>query len=1042
MLKELKKFNYSPPVNGYPEWNNNPEIFQLNRREAHATLMPYVTIEQAISAKRTDSPFYYDLNGKWTFAFSPNPEARNRDFYRVDYDHDQWEQITVPGHWQLQGFDYPQYTNTVYPWVEKDDIAAPFAPTEYNPVGQYVRYFELPETWQGDPVYLHFGGVESAFYVWLNGDLVGYSEDSFTPAEFDLTPYLTHGRNKLAVEVYRWSDASWLEDQDFWRLSGIFRDVYLYRTPQIHINDFFVRTDLDQDYRDAILHVQVDLLNYYGRDTSTEFQAFLYDADRKQVLPTPIKKTIALNDEQVSFDLKTELENPLKWSAEQPNLYTLVLCLYDQAGQLIEAESCRVGFRKFELKDGLMKLNGERIVFKGVNRHEFAADKGRAVTYQDMVADIRLMKQFNINAVRTSHYPNHPLWYDLCDQYGIYLIDETNLETHGTWRYDQEGLANAIPGSRPEWTDNVIDRCNSMFERDKNHPSILIWSLGNESYGGDNFLKMYAHLKEKDPDRLIHYEGIYHYRESEACSDIESTMYISPDGVEQYAKRAKEGSKPYILCEFSHAMGNSLGNFFKYTDLFTKYPILQGGFIWDWKDQALLTTTQDGQPYLGYGGDFGESPHDGNFSGNGVVFADGKASPKLYEVKKCYQNILIKGYDLASSLLEIANQFLFTDLSTYQLNWQICKNGETIETGSQCISVPPGQTRQIKLDYQLPSKDHLADEHVLTVSFVEKTNQLWCKAGHEVAFEQFILPSKLNSVAHVQSTEQESDLTINEDGQHLVITNDNNTIRFCKSKGVLISYSIAGQELIADGLEPNFWRAMTDNDRGNRFNQRSAIWRQATEQKQLIGLSYQSDRYQVIVHSKFLLPELNQTYLELAYTIDRSGRIQVDYTLTPGQGLPDIPEIGLMVKMPKEYNQLKWYGKGPYESYWDRQLGAKIGNYQTKVEDQLVPYLKPQECGNHTAVRSAQIVNQEGIGLALNGLPTIELSVLPYTPFQLEAADHGYKLPKSCYTVVRINLAQTGVGGDDSWGQRTHHEFTLPANRSYHYRFNLSGVMK
>lgn len=1039
MLKRLRKLNYSPPVNGYPEWNNNPDIFQLNRRAAHATYMPFQTIEEALAGERTQSSGYHSLNGQWKFAFAENPASRIIDFYKLDFDHDDWDDIVVPSHWQLQGYDYPQYTNTSYPWVETEKLDPPFAPTKYNPVGQYLRTFTVPETWQDRPVYINFEGVESAFYIWLNGDLVGYSEDTFTAAEFDLTPYLIAGDNKLAVEVYRWSDASWLEDQDFWRLSGIFRDVYLYAPPAVHIDDFFIQTELDTDYKDANLKVVIDVLDYYQKSEPVTCQFMLYNQnDEKILIDSPTKKVQFTDNDLTQFELESFVENPLKWSAETPNLYKLVITLSNQAGELIEVVSSRVGFRQFELKDGLMKLNGKRIVLKGTNRHEFEATKGRAVNYQDMVADIKLMKRYNINAVRTSHYPNHPLWYDLCDEYGLYVIDETNLETHGTWHYAQDGLDNTLPGSKPEWTDNVIDRCHSMFARDKNHPSVIIWSLGNESYGGDNFIKMYQHLKERDSSRLIHYEGVFHYRESEAASDIESTMYIKPDHVEHYAKTAKEGTKPYILCEFSHAMGNSLGNFYKYTDLFDQYDILQGGFIWDWKDQAILTKNKEDQPYLAYGGDFGEAPHDGNFSGNGLIFADGTISPKLFEVKKCYQNVDFLAVDLSKGQFKLMNKFLFTDLSDYQLAWQISENGVVIDQGEQMIELTPEETGKVQLNYQLPKRQTITNEHILTISLIELKDQLWCNKGHEIGFEQFILPTIYQNQAN-----QPKDLTaitLVDQPEAILVNGEQFAIRFSKQTGYLNSYKINEIELIKEALKPNFWRAMTDNDRGNQLDKRSQIWREAVKEQTLLQLDWQTSPNCVVVTTKYLYEKLNQTYLNISYQIDVTGEIQVDYAFIPGEGLPEIPEIGLSFTMPKAFDQLSWYGKGSHESYWDRQRGAKIGYYQDKVANQFVPYLKPQECGNHVGVRSAQMTDASGCGLAIIGLPIVELNVLPYTADQLEAASHADQLANSDQTVVRVNLGQMGLGGDDSWGARTHDEFTLQANRPYFFKFKLKFV--
>ncbi|MDC3416771.1 glycoside hydrolase family 2 TIM barrel-domain containing protein [Aquibacillus salsiterrae] len=1039
MLKQLAKFNYTPPANGYPEWNNNPEIFQLNRRVAHATLMPYQSVEEALEGNRTASPYYKSLNGQWKFAFAENPDKRISNFYQQAFDTSGWEEIKVPAHWQLQGYDYPQYTNVTYPWEGNEDIQAPFAPTKYNPVGQYVTSFTVPEAWNGNPVYLHFEGVESAFYVWVNGDLVGYSEDTFTPAEFDLTPYLQAGENKLAVEVYRWSDASWLEDQDFWRMSGIFRSVYLYSTPEVHLNDFFVKTILDEEYKDARLELEANLTNYFEQEKAVKLEAQLYDKQGEKVLAQPIVEQINIgNKPEFKVSTSVIVENPLKWSAENPHLYTLVLELQDEFGHTLEVESCRVGFRAFELKDGLMKINGERIVFKGVNRHEFAADKGRAVTYEDMIHDIKLMKQHNINAVRTSHYPNNPIWYDLCDAYGLYVIDETNLETHGSWQYGQKGEGNALPGSKPEWTENVLDRCHSMFQRDKNHPSIVIWSLGNESFGGGNFLKMHDFFKENDPTRIVHYEGIFHYRETEAASDIESTMYVSPDGIERYAREAEkvEGyHKPYILCEYSHAMGNSLGNFYKYTELFDKYPILQGGFIWDWKDQSLSTETEDGTKFLAYGGDFGESPHDGNFSGNGLVFGDGTISPKIHEVKRCYQNVDFVAVDLQAKKIEVKNKFLFTNLQEYQLEWTVTKNGTPVQSGSKSISVDPGNSAQVKLDYPLPT---ISDgEYILTVGFVTTEDSLWAEKGHEVAFEQFVLPVKVTSQQVASSVMQ---LTVENNENLLTVEGENFAVSFQTETGDLATYQISGVELLRSPLVPNFWRAMTDNDRGNKLNERSATWREACDNRVLTSFLYKQLAESVVVTVSYRLSTTNQSHCAIQYTITGDGRVKVDQQLLPGSNLPEIPEVGMLFTMNQAFDTVTWYGKGPHESYWDKQKGAKLGLYEGKVADQYVPYLRPQECGNKVDVRFAMITNEQGYGLKISGLPTVEVNALPWTPKELEAHDHSYKLPAQDKTVVRINEKQMGVGGDDSWGQKTHPDFTLFANRNYQHSFIIEGL--
>ncbi|WP_368975568.1 glycoside hydrolase family 2 TIM barrel-domain containing protein [Caldifermentibacillus hisashii] len=1043
-MNKVKKFSYVPPTNGYPEWNNNPDIFQLNRLAAHATSISYQSMQKALEGKRSESTYYYSLNGSWKFAFYETPEMRNREFFKEDFKSSGWDEIKVPGHWQLQGYDYPQYTNVRYPWEDTENIKPPFAPTKYNPVGQYITMFKVPKEWEGQPVYISFQGVESAFYIWVNGDLVGYSEDTFTPAEFDITPYLRDGENKLAVEVYRWCDASWLEDQDFWRLSGIFRDVYLYTTPIVHIQDFFVQTDLDQNYEDADLKITAKMSNYEGEYKGrVTFEAQLFDSNQRAVLKNPLIYEIEMSNLTIeNITVHAFVENPLKWSAEFPNLYTLVMNVKDSDGNVIEYQSCKVGFRKFELKDGVMHINGKRIIFKGVNRHEFSADKGRAIDYEDMLHDIKLMKLYNINAVRTSHYPNHPLFYDLCDEYGLYVIDETNLETHGTWRYDQQEEEETIPGSKQEWTENVLDRCNSMFQRDKNHPSVVIWSLGNESFGGDNFVKMHDFLRENDPTRIVHYEGIFHYRKSERASDIESTMYIPPHVVEQYAIEAEKANKPvkpYILCEYSHSMGNSTGNLFKYTDLFDKYPVLQGGFIWDWKDQALRTTTSDGIEYLAYGGDFGESPHDGNFCGNGVIFADGTVSPKIFEVKKCYQNVDFSAVNLNQGVIRLKNKFLFTNLNEFTFKWTITENGVEVKSGTSEVNVAPGHTEDISLGISTRDFESYCGELVLTVSLHLKETKLWAEEGHEIAFEQFIIrepemvKENYDIVGEVFVTNLEQELHVN--GKQFIVV-------FDKTSGFLTSYIYNDKQLLQTPIRPNFWRAMTDNDRGSKLDVRSAVWKNAGKNSSLKDFHFEEKEGHVVVSVKHTIPTEEESICSIRYQVDSIGEVTVHYELIPNPNLPEIPEIGMMFTMPVSFENVEWYGKGPYENYIDREKGAKIGKYCGKVSEQYTPYLKPQECGNKIGVRWAKIYGEDGTGLKITGMPTIEFNALPYLPEELEQASHMYKLPESDKTVVRVNFKQMGVGGDDSWGQKTHPEFTLYADQTYKYSYILTPIME
>ncbi|MFS0725999.1 glycoside hydrolase family 2 TIM barrel-domain containing protein [Paenibacillus sp. 1P07SE] len=1038
------KFVHQPPSNGYPEWNNNPEIFELNRLPAHASMMGYPSVEQALQGDKNASPWRLSLNGTWQFAWAPVPEERIADFYETGYDTSDWAEIPVPSHWQLQGYDYPQYTNVRYPWATSEpELKPPFAPAKYNPVGSYVRTITVPEAWQGQPVFLSFQGVESAFYVWLNGELVGYSEDTFTPAEFDITPYLTRGENKLAVEVYRWCDASWLEDQDFWRLSGIFRDVYLYTVPPVFIADFFAKPLLDDNYEHAELLVDIRLEDYgLTAASGSRLSMQLYDAQLQAVWTKPPSAEASFAASGTgTLQLGARVERPLLWSAESPHLYTLVLSLSDAAGRLTQAVSCKVGFRTFELKDGLMKINGQRVLFKGVNRHEFSCETGRALGVEDMITDILLMKSHNINAVRTSHYPNQSVWYELCDEYGLYVIDETNLETHGTWHYRQGELHEGnVPGSRPEWTANVLDRCNSMFQRDKNHPSIVIWSLGNESFGGDNFIAMHDFLKDADPSRLVHYEGIYHYRPSEAASDIESTMYVKPDGVEKYGR--ENVGKPYIICEYSHAMGNSNGGLHLYTELFDKYDILQGGFIWDWVDQSIRTTTADGTEYLAYGGDFGESPHDGNFSGNGLLFGDRTVTPKLLEVKKCYQNINIDAVDLGSGRLSVWNKHLFTDLEGFDLTWELTLDGKLSQQGTLSLALPPGERTEIVIPYEA-SADH-GQEVVLTVSFRLKSATAWADAGHEIAWEQYVVvPGSARLPAAAAGAAPA--LRVGESEGRLTIEGAQASVAFDLASGLLASYRSAGTERLLAPAVPTFWRAVTDNDLGNKLEQRCAVWREASLSRRLLRFRWSHEGEGVRVDADYALPTLPVSSLSVRYTVHPDGALEIEQSLLPGSGgsrLPEIPAIGMQFVLEGGLDTISWYGRGPHENYWDRRSGARLGRYSGLVREQYVPYLRPQECGNKTDVREADITaGADGAGLHITGPVPLEIGALPWTFEELEASDHGYKLPASDKSVLRVNGWQMGVGGDDSWGAPTHSQYTLHANQPYSFRFTLSPIL-
>jgi len=1020
------KFLYHPPANGYEEWNNNPEIYQINRMEPHVDVIPYDSRESAIKGRKEDSASYLSLNGPWKFKLYPNPSQRDRAF--INNPCTDWEEIAVPSHWQLQGYDQPRYTNIKYPWHEHDPIVPPFAPINYNPVGCYVRTFTLPDNWDNRVITLSFQGVESAFYCWLNGDFVGYSEDSFTPAEFDITPYLVPGENRLAVEVYRWCDGSWLEDMDHFRLSGIFRDVYLYSKPRCRICDFKVITELDSVYRDAFLDTDISINNYDGGDVSGKILFELHSPEGDKVLAgcEPFNCT-----GQTRLRKRFYIEDPKKWSAETPHLYTLVLRL--QTGEGDEILRSKVGFRSFEIKNARMLINGCPIMFKGMNRHEWDPVKGRAINYQDTLNDIRLLKQNNINAVRTSHYPNQQAFYDLCDEYGIYVMDEASIETHGTWRYGQthEEWDN-VPGSKPWWTAAVIDRVNSMYHRDKNHPSVLIWSLGNESHGGENFVKMHDFLHTLD-SRPVHYEGIFHSRGYSHSSDMESQMYTTPAELEAYAQ--KNTGKPIILCEYCHGTGNSCGNLVEYTDLFARMDIVQGGFIWDWKDKALLSKTKDGKPYYAYGGDFGDTWHDANLGCNGMFFADGQPKAHIFEVKKCYQDVSIKAMDLLAGKFLLTNGFLFRTLEGLALDWRIEINGVLFNSCDKLIplSADAGESEEIALALGLPKLFNWQDEAVLTVRVLLDTDTPWAPRGHEMAFWQFILPVERRAEEKAPSCAPQ----IIEDSKHsLNISAGSHSIGFCKATGELCSYKLEGDEIFITSPAPYFWRAITDNDNTTGHVNRSGIWRHAGRDKRLTHFVWRKTEEAVHVETHFVL--LESAKCTLYYDITHDGAIKVTFHLYPDGNLPIIPAIGVMLTLPNSFNQLAWYGNGPHESYWDRQEGVRLGLYDGKIKEQYEPHIRPQENGNKTGVRYAKIKDDHKT-LCIKGLPELELSALPFTPEEIEGQKHAHELPETGHTVLRINFRQMGLGGDRGWGNDpvAHSPYLLYANRGYVYSFVL-----
>lgn len=992
-------------------WLEDPEVFAVNRIPAHS--------DHTYFEKETEErPLRQCLNGSWLFSYAKNPSMRVERFYEDSYDCSGFDTIQVPGHLETQGYGRNQYINTMYPWDGEEFLRPPMVSKRNNPVGSYVKYFTLEEQMKGKRTFISFQGVETAFYVWLNGTFIGYSEDSFTPAEFELTETLREGENKLAVEVYKRSSASWLEDQDFFRFSGIFRDVFLYSIPRVHVRDIFVKAGLTDSYQEGTLEIWAELI---GDIDDVTIEASLRDGDEKEIW-----NGNAEGKEEVFF--KASGLAVLPWSAEEPRLYRLYLYVKNDEGQILEFIPQKVGFRRFEMKDRIMCLNGKRILFKGVNRHEFNPVRGRAITREDMLWDIRFMKQHNINAVRTSHYPNQTLWYELCDEYGIYLIDETNLESHGSWQKlgEVEPSWN-VPGDRPEWKAAVLDRASSMFERDKNHPSVLIWSCGNESYAGTDIEAMSEYFHEKDDSRLVHYEGVFWNRKYDHISDMESRMYAKPVEIEEYLEN--DPKKPYISCEYMHSMGNSTGGMKLYTDLEKKYPLYQGGFIWDYIDQSLYRVNELGERVLTYGGDHDERATDYEFCGNGIVYADRKASPKAQEVKALYADIKLEPDEKG---VKIINDSLFVSTGRYVLAYRLLKEDRCLYEAETETDVAPESEAYVNLTYpELPG----TGEFIYEVSLRLKEDTLWAKAGYEISFGQYVKKTA------DKAEEKTCPLEIIRGDVNIGVRGRGFTAMFSKAEGGIASLCYDGVEYITRTPKLTFWRALTDNDRGAKTGFDAAQWMTAGLFYKLTDVDVQEQKDQVCVTFEYLLPTVPQTKAYVSYRVTGDGKIHVHALYKGTDGLPEMPAFGMDMKLKARYDRVRYYGRGPEENYLDRREGARLGVYSYQAADNLSAYLFPQECGNRMDVRWVEVTDADGQGLRFEteGVP-FENSVLPCSAYELEAATHREELPKAHYSWVRILESQMGVGGDDSWGAPVHEEYRLSSDIDRNIKFTIQKV--
>ena len=1020
---------------------HDPKFFKENCMAAHSDHVAYADEKEAEERK---SSFRLPLDGVWKFHYARNYAQTVSGFEAEDFDCKCWEDIRVPAHIQMEGYDIPQYVNIQYPWDGREDVWRDAVPSEFNPVASYVKYFTLPEGFRKNGLYISFQGVESGFALWLNGHYVGYSEDSFTPSDFDLTPYVKEGENKLAVQVFKWTSSSWCEDQDFYRFSGIFRSVYLYTMPKVHVYDLKVQPVVDEAVLNADLLVTMQMRSE-GKARLTLTGSRNYSVLEEKEEQIIFSEELPVSEGEVHFE--KEVKKPDLWSAEIPNLYTLTIECFDQNGERSELVSQRIGFRRFEMKDGIMTLNGKRIVFKGVNRHEFSSKTGRAVTREEVLKDIVTMKQNNINAIRTCHYPDASIIYDLCDEYGLYMIAENNLESHGSWDAAMHGSVpkdTIVPGDNMDWEPMMLDRVNSCYQRDKNHPAVLIWSVGNESYGGKVIFDMSEKFRALDPYRLVHYEGIFNDRRYEATSDMESQMYTSVENVKKFLAEHKE--KPFIMCEYTHAMGNSCGAMHKYKDLTDTEPRYQGGFIWDYIDQSILKKDRYGKDFQAYGGDFLERPTDYNFSGNGICYGgDRDPSPKMQEVKFNYQNISILFEK--EGKFTVVNKNLFANTDRFRCVAVLQKNGVVVKKQEIETAVPPLSTK----DYEIPfailradDKDQKKDtdaEYTLTVSFRLKEDMSWADAGHEVAFGQKIY--KKIPAFHAS----EKPIRVVHGKVNIGVKGEDFDCLFSMLSGGLVSYRYAGKEMIEKIPMPNFWRAPVDNDNGSMAPARYAQWKIASMyishrnggMFDNVPTKVEEKDNTVTVTYTYFMPTTPAGKCQVSYTVFGDGTIETKLMYDPVEGLPDMPEFGMMFQFNADYDNLTWYGMGPEETYADRRHGAKLGIYSNKVADNMAKYLVPQECGNKVGVRYVRLVDAKGRGMMFEG-DELSFSALPYTPHELENAAHVYELPQVHHTIVRVALAQMGVGGDDSWGSLVHPEYHIDVTKPLEFTFRFKGI--
>ena len=1030
---ETSTDNVEVRKNKYPRSDNDWENFNvlhINRLPSAANFMGYPTKELALQGDKSQSPYFQSLNGTWKFHFVPRSDERPMDFFQKGYDVSGWDDIKVPSNWELQGFGYPFYVGSGY-GIKKNP---PLIAVENSPVGSYRRTFTIPAHWNKRQIILYFGGVASAFYVWVNGEKVGYSQDSKTPSEFDITPYVKQGENEIAVQVFKFSDGYYLEDQDYWRFAGIQRDVYVYARSETHVRDYEVVTDLDGEYKNADFHLFVELGKAgEGKIKGAEVEVSLLDKAGKSIYNE--RKRWNAADRELHF--KKEVREPLLWSAEKPNLYRLLIALRVN-GKPEQYISQYIGFRKSEIKHAQLLVNGKPVYIKGVNRHEHDPYNGHVVDEASMLRDIQLMKENNINSVRTSHYPNDPRWYELCDIYGMYVVDEANIESHGMGYKPDQCLAN-----QPEWEKAFIDRTERMFERDKNHPCVIIWSLGNETGEGCNFAATYKWVHANDrSQRPVHSEdGI-----KGPYTDIFCPMYKKIDVLINHSLYLP--TKPLILCEYAHAMGNSEGNLQDYWDVIEKYPSLQGGHIWDWVDQGLYAKTPDGKFYWAYGGDLAPkgTPSSANFCMNGLIAADRTLKPHIHEVKKVYQYIHFDPVAFTTKQIKVTNWHDFIGLEDYKLHWTVETDGKAVQSGEMDFPVMAARSSAfITIPMNLIPND--GKEYFLKLEAFTKKEAPLVPKGHQVAMEQWQLNPEGERLLNATWTARELvDKTVNTERtpDAITLTGENFRIAFSTADGEMTELLYNGKNLIKEGLQPNFWRALTDNDVANNHLERCGIWKFAGKNAKLqsIDLKEDSNKQLATVTVNYKL-EAQESTLQTVYQVRPNGAVKVSMHFVPGnKSLPEMPRLGMRMILPAEYDVMTWLGRGPQENYADRKTGYPIGLYTATVWEQFHPYVRAQETGNKTDVRWVALRNKAGEGLLITGEEPLNVSAwnfpledIDYVAFNTERR-HGGSIMKKDMIWLNIDHRHMGVGGDNTWGAQVHPEYTITPHE-WQYSFTM-----